>query len=76
MRCINDFEDVSNRPVVGLIDYLSWKRKYDSSGRTGDLSRLFCAAFQVQDQGLLDINNDLIADGIIRSNYCYDDLVS
>ena len=76
MNCINDCEDVGNYPVVGLIDYLSWLREYQESGREGQLAQLFCAAFDVDDAGLMRIEKDIIADGIIRSNYTYDDFVA
>lgn len=76
MNCINDFEDVGNYPVVGLIEYLNWLEEYKASDREGQLSMLFCAAFDVDDSGLKELDDDLIADGIIRSNYCYDDFVN
>lgn len=75
MRCINNFEDTDREPVLGLIEYLNWKEEYEDSDRSGQLGFLFCAAFDV-DSGVRDISDDVIADGIIRSNYTYDDLVN
>lgn len=75
MDCVNNFEDVGRRPVLGLIEYLNWKRQYEESGKSGQLGFLFCTAFGV-DSPVRSFDNDAIADGLIRSNYCYDDLVN
>lgn len=62
--------------VVGLLEYLDWRDEYRQSDREGQLSMLFCAAFQVDAPALQDIEDDLIADSLIRSTYCYDDFVA
>lgn len=70
-----DGETASNYPVVGLIEYLNWKEKYDNSNKSGELAILFCEVFDVGDKGLKKIDNDYTADSLIRSNYCYDDFI-
>ena len=74
-------EDASKRQssrckdVCGLLEYLNWKDNYESSDRSGQLGFLFCTAFGV-DSKIKEIENDLRADSLIRSTYCYDDFVA
>lgn len=74
-RCINDFEDVAREPVLGLIEYLNWRKQYEKSDKSGQLGFLFCAAFDV-DSPIRDIDDDITADSLICSSYTYDDLVA
>lgn len=62
--------------VCGLIEYLVWRKEYDESDREGQLGFLFCMAFDVGDSDIRDLNDDLMADSLIRCTYCYDDFVS
>jgi len=62
--------------VAGVIEYLNWREEYEDSGREGQLGFLFCMAFDVDDDQIRDLDNDLLADSLIRSTYCYDDLVN
>lgn len=75
IKKLYDGETASNYPVVGLIEYLNWKEKYDNSNKSGELAILFCEVFDVGDKGLKKIDNDYTADSLIRSNYCYDDFI-
>ena len=63
------------RDVCGLIEYLSWREDYEESDRSGQLGFLFCAAYGVDDDAIRKMN-DLRADSLIRSTYCYDDFVT
>ena len=67
----------SNRceDVCGLLEYLSWREEYEESDREGQLGFLFCAAWGVENSEIRQISNDLVADSLIRSTYCYDDFV-
>jgi hypothetical protein len=71
-----DGEKADNRNVVGLLDYLNWRKEYDQSDRDGQLAMLFCAAFEVNDSALQSVEDDATADSLIRTNYCYDDFVA
>lgn len=69
--------------VCGIIEYTRWKRAYQRSGRTGALATLFSAVFDVSVNRIVPsdphedpLERDLQADGIIRSNLCFDDLVN
>jgi len=62
--------------VCGVIEYLNWREEYEESDREGQLGFLFCMAFDVDDSEIRDLDNDLMADSLIRSTYCYDDFVS
>lgn len=75
IKSLRDGNSASNYPVVGLIEYLNWKERYDNSDRKRELAVLFCHAFDVGDKGLKKVDDDLMADSLIRSNYCYDDFI-
>jgi hypothetical protein len=62
------------KDVVGLLKYLDWREEYDQSDKEGQLGFLFCMAFDI-DSEIRDIEDDLIADSLIRSTYCYDDFI-
>ena len=74
-------EDASKRQssrcedICGLLEYLKWREGYDQSDKKGKLGFLFCSAFGVENSKIQSIENDLLADGLIRSSYCYDDFV-
>lgn len=67
----------SNRceDVCGLLEYLSWRESYEDSDREGQLGFLFCTAWNIENPEIRQISNDLVADSLIRSTYCYDDFV-
>jgi hypothetical protein len=75
-------EDASKRQssrcedVCGLLEYLNWREDYEASNRSGQLGFLFCMAFDVNDSSIKGLEDDLMADSLIRSTYCYDDFVS
>jgi hypothetical protein len=78
-----NLRDAKHENVCGIIEYSRWRRRYSKSGRRGELARLFSLAFGVSLKRVQPPNphpdpreRDLQADGIIRGNLCYDDLVS
>lgn len=71
VRQSNSCED-----VAGVIEYLNWRKQYEQSDRDRQLGFLFCMAFDVDDDEIRDLDNDLLADSLIRSTYCYDDFVA
>lgn len=73
-ECAELRQSSRNEDVVGLLEYLDWRENYVQSDKEGQLGFLFCMAFDV-DSEIRDIKDDLIADSLIRSTYCYDDFV-
>jgi len=69
-------EPGDRRSEVGLIDYLTWKKGYEESDKSGKLGFLFCAVFGIEDGSLQDMEDDLMAHGLIKKYYCYDDLIA
>lgn len=63
------------KDVCGLLEYLSWREDYEESDREGHLGFLFCAAWGVENSEIRQTSDDLVADSLIRSTYCYDDFV-
>lgn len=61
--------------VVGLLEYLNWREEYEDSDKEGQLGFLFCMAFDVDNPGIQNLDDDLMADSLIRATYCYDDFV-
>jgi hypothetical protein len=68
--------DAYDRNVVGLLEYLSWRESYEKSDKSGKLGFLFCMAFDVDNPGIRETEDDLTADSLIRRKYCYDDFVT
>ncbi len=64
------------KDVCGVIEYLNWRREYEESDSQGQLGFLFCAAFGVENSDIRKLDNDQMADSLIRSTYCYDDFVN
>lgn len=62
--------------VCGVIEYLNWRREYEASETEGQLGFLFCAAFEVDAPNIRKLDDDQMADSLIRSTYCYDDFVN
>ena len=62
--------------VCGVLEYLHWRRDYEESEKEGQLGFLFCMAFGVDDPDIRSLDDDLMADSLIRSTYCFDDFVA
>lgn len=75
-RMVPGGETGDKKSEVGLIEYLNWKRNYEESDRSGELGFLFCVAFDINDSDIRSMEDDIMAHGLIKKYYCYDDLVA
>jgi hypothetical protein len=62
--------------ICGFLEYKkNFLDPYKNSDKEGQLGFLFCIAFGVDAPEIKEIEDDRMADSIIRKRYCYDDFV-